>query len=113
VEHMVQVALIAGDGILSLLVGWAGWKLNKFRKAEEERKKRNILLDKASMLNLRMTILRECNHYIEKGFAPYYAVQSIDEMYGIYHELGGNGGIESLMEDFKRLPHVAKEASEK
>ena len=51
-----------------------------------------------------MILIRECNRYIDKGFAPVYAKSSIADIYRKYHSLGVNGGIESLYLEFKEFP---------
>ena len=56
------------------------------------------------LLNTRMNLIRECNRYIDKGFAPVYARTSIADIYKTYHDLGGNGGIESLYLRVLELP---------
>lgn len=60
---------------------------------------------------LRSNIIRDYNKYMERGYCPIYAMQSVEDMYGRYHELGGNGTITALVEELKELPH--KQAKEK
>ena len=107
-----QIGIMILNGILTLVISWAGYKLNKYRKAEEQKTEEKEKHEKArDALNLsvaRSMLMRECNHYIRKGYAPIYAVQSTEEMYNAYHDFGGNGAITSLMEDFRALPHYPK-----
>lgn len=53
---------------------------------------------------LRSDIIQLCNHYEEKGWAPFYAVENITNMYNAYHDLGGNGAITQMYERFLALP---------
>ena len=87
-----------------MVVSYVGWKIKKIRETEKElaeRKKRESHLE---MLNTKMILIREIEHYKDKGFAPIYAQSTIAEMYRDYHELGGNGGIEKLFLEFRNLP---------
>lgn len=61
---------------------------------------------------LRSDIIRDYNKYMERGCCPIYALQSIEDMYGRYHELGGNGTVTALVEELKELPHTAEKEKE-
>ncbi len=92
------------EGVLTLAVGYAGWKFKKMREAEEKNKQRKEDFEELELLNTRMNLIRECNYYIEKGFAPIYARTGIADIYKKYHSLGGNGGIEDLYSKLLSLP---------
>ena len=103
VEHL-QIFTIILEGVVGLAVSYVGWKIKKIRESEKElaeRKKRESHLE---LLNTKMILIREIEHYKEKGFAPVYAQATISEMYQDYHRLGGNGGLEKLFLEFKNLP---------
>lgn len=104
-QTYLQIALMVLNGILTLIVGWAGWKLREYRKRAEERERREIARDNLQIAVARSMLIRECNHYINKGYAPLYAIDSISEMYDAYHALGGNGAISSVYNEFLSLPH--------
>ena len=53
---------------------------------------------------LRDRMLHCYNKYIEAGFAPIYAKENYENMYQQYHELGGNGVMTHLHEEFMALP---------
>lgn len=53
---------------------------------------------------LRDRMLHCYNKYIEAGFAPIYAKENYENMYRQYHELGGNGVMTHLHEEFMALP---------
>lgn len=110
-EPYIQFLLMIADGILTLIIGWAGWKLHKYRKREEERESKEIARDNLQLAVARAMLIRECNHYISKGYAPLYAVDSVNEMYQAYHALGGNGAVTGVYNDFSNLPHMPKEDS--
>ena len=53
---------------------------------------------------LRDRMLHCYNKYIDAGFAPIYAKENYENMYRQYHELGGNGVMTHLHEEFMALP---------
>ena len=53
---------------------------------------------------LRDRILQNYNHYCEKGWAPFYAVDNVTIMYNAYHALDGNGAITEIYHKFLQLP---------
>jgi len=53
---------------------------------------------------LRDRILQNYNHYCEKGWVPFYAMENMDNMYKAYHDLGGNGPITEIYHKFLQLP---------
>ena len=53
---------------------------------------------------LRDRMLHCYNKYIDAGFAPFYAKENYENMYRQYHELGGNGVMTHLHEEFMALP---------
>ena len=104
-EHFMQIALLAVEGILATAISYAGYKLKQYRETElkiekDEKDQRDLQL-----LTTQLILIREINHYQEKGFAPLYAVNSITNIYKKYHDLGGNGGLEEIYRDFLNLPH--------
>ncbi len=59
---------------------------------------------------LRDRMLHCYNKYIDAGFAPIYAKENYENMYQQYHELGGNGVMTHLHEEFMALPTEEKGA---
>ena len=110
-EPYIQVALMVANGVLTLVVSWAGYKLNEYRKLERERELKEAARDNLQLAVARAMLIRECNHYISNGYAPLYAVGSVEEMYNAYHALGGNGAVTTIYQEFLRLPHTQREVS--
>ena len=54
---------------------------------------------------LRQNIIQAYDKYMERGWMPIYAMESVNEMYEDYHALGGNGTITGLVEQLRRLPN--------
>lgn len=110
-EFYIQLVLAVVNGALTLIISWAGWKLNKYRKREEERQAKEIARDNLQLAVARNMLIRECNRYLDKGYAPLYAIASVAEMYDAYHKLGGNGAVTGAYHDFMQLPHAPRRDS--
>lgn len=53
---------------------------------------------------LRDRIIQSYNHYMDKGFCPIYARENINALAKEYHNLGGNGIIDNILEKLYALP---------
>jgi len=100
----LQIFTLLFEVVLSAALSFAGWKLKQYRDAEQKFKFEEQRYKKLELLNTRMILIRECTHYLEKGFAPIYARSAVIAIYNEYHNLGGNGGIEELYREFLNLP---------
>lgn len=65
---------------------------------------------KASMLSLiRSQIVGKCEVYMKQGYLPEYARYCLEELFKQYKALGGNHGIEVLVNKCYELPISKKE----
>lgn len=65
---------------------------------------------KASMLSLiRSQIVGKCENYMKQEYLPEYARFSLEELFKQYQVLGGNHGIEVLVNKCYELPISKKE----
>lgn len=53
---------------------------------------------------LRSEIIHNYDKYMERGWLPIYAAESILSLYNAYHNLGGNGAIDKIIQELKELP---------
>lgn len=53
---------------------------------------------------LRNSIVSDYNKYMDKGFCPIYAKESIKKVYKAYHNLGGNDVATELYNKLLRMP---------
>ena len=110
-DFYIQLVLAVANGVLTLVVSWVGYKLRKHRKREEERALKELARDNLQLAVARNILIRECNRYLDKGYAPLYAIASVAEMYDAYHKLGGNGAVTGAYHDFMQLPHSPRRDS--
>lgn len=65
---------------------------------------------KASMLSLiRSQIVSKCESYNKKGFLPEYARYCLEDLFKNYKNLGGNHGVETLVNKTFELPSAKEE----
>lgn len=68
---------------------------------------------KESMLSLiRSQIVGKCEIYMGQGFLPEYARYCLEELFKQYKLLGGNHGVETLVNNCYELPLFKKEDCE-
>ena len=53
---------------------------------------------------LRHQIVREHEYYMRQHQISLHAMQSVEEMYRAYHDMKGNGFIDRVMIDLRKLP---------
>ena len=77
------------------------------KQLKENRKSNDAM--KASMLSLiRSQIVGKCEVYMKQGYLPEYARYCLEELFKQYKALGGNHGIEVLVNKCYELP-ISKE----
>lgn len=93
----VAISVLSATGILGI-----GTRaiLSRMKKQDSHQK----ALEYGVQALLRDRMLHCYNKYIEAGFAPIYAKENYEKMYRQYHELGGNGVMTHLHEEFMALP---------
>ena len=65
---------------------------------------------KESMLSLiRSQLVGKCETYMGQGFLPEYARYCLEELFKQYQALGGNHGVETLVNNCYELPLSKKE----
>lgn len=69
---------------------------------------------KESMLSLiRSQIVGKCETYMKQGFLPEYARYCLEELFKQYQTLGGNHGVEALVNKCFELPSTNLEEEKK
>lgn len=58
---------------------------------------------------LRSKIIDYHDKYMERGYCPIYAKETIRRSYEAYHDLGGNGVVTKLYNDLMALPEEEKQ----
>ncbi len=78
-------------------------------KELKENKKSNEAIRSSMVLLLRSQITSKCETYLKMGYIPSYARNCIDDLFSQYKILGGNHGVEKLVELTFSLPPMKGE----
>ena len=93
----VAISVLSATGILGI-----GTRAILSRMQKQDSRQKALEYGVQALLRVRM--LHCYNKYIDAGFAPIYAKENYENMYRQYHELGGNGVMTHLHEEFMALP---------
>lgn len=93
----IAISILSASGILGI-----GTRAILSRLKNQESRQKALELGVQALLRDRM--LHCYNKYTEAGYAPIYAKENFENMYWQYHELGGNGVMTHLHEEFMELP---------
>ena len=91
------ITLLFGSGILT-----AVGRFFYTRIRENERKTESVQLGVQALLRDRL--IHEYNKYSDKGYAPIYAKDNFENMWNQYHNLGANGVMDEIHDEFMQLP---------
>ena len=97
---LMETYSIALPIVLTALMGYIVWLLQKQKKDRDAN-------SKGTMLLLRVQLIEYHDKYTILGSIPSYAYENFCEMYEAYHEVGGNGMITKMKEEIDEL-HLKK-----
>lgn len=109
-EKYIQIVI--NWGIPVLLTGILAFmkKMINDNKVMKEKMINDNTLMKESMLSLiRSQIVSKCESYQKKGFLPEYARYCLEDLFKNYKNLGGNHGVETLVNKTFELPSAKEE----
>ena len=70
--------------------------------------KANKAMKSSQLALIRGQIVSKCENYIKEGYLPEYARYCLEELFKNYQALGGNHGVEVLVDQCYRLPPSKK-----
>ena len=117
----IQLALVVFGTFMSGVSAYLWRKIQKREEArltaakrheealrEQERRRQDMITAQNEAI---LTIIRgggdiigQITYCIERGYKQLYQVENIAHLYHSYHNLGGNGAITNLYEQFMKLP---------
>lgn len=95
-EFLFAILLMIATGIIGYIGGMMKKRISK--EIDEDKAIKNGL-----RALLREKIIEICDRCIDRGYVHIHNLESIDDLYVQYHELGGNGMVTKLVEDTKKL----------
>ena len=66
----------------------------------------NKAMKEATIAMLRSQIISKCENYQRMGYLPEYARYCLTELFGQYTALGGNHGVNILVDEVLKLPSI-------
>ena len=94
-------------GLMAVLA-WGYKSVSQRLKDEHER---NAAIAEGVQSLLRESIVGNYNKYLEKGFCPIYAKESIKKVYHAYHDLDGNDVATGLYKKLLEMPEAQDESN--
>lgn len=91
------VSMLFGSGILL-----TAWRYLYGRVKTSEKKTEAVCLGVQALLRDRL--IQSYNYHVDKGYAPIYAKENFENMWKQYHNLGVNGVMDGLHDNFMELP---------
>ena len=114
-EILLQFGFMVTNGLLTLVISWLTFKFKKReerlkeiqnrKEKEKEKNKEEIVAIKEGIISLlRDRIAQSCRHIENNGFITQQQITAITNMYDSYKNLGGNHGINIIVEKTIKLP---------
>lgn len=93
----IFITILTSSGVIGIFTKFL---LNRLKASEQ---KQNALETGVQAL-LRDRLIYQYEKYKAKGYAPIYAKENFENLYEQYHQLGANGVMDSIHEEFRNLP---------
>ena len=98
------------ETLFGLIVTGLGVAVKWLYKKSKTEAQRQDAIEKGLQALLRSQMINDYNHYYkDKGFAPIYAKDNFENVWKQYHNLGVNGVMDSIHEEFMTLPTTKEE----
>ena len=97
------------ETLFGLIVTGLGVAVKWLHKKSKTEAQRQGAIEKGLQALLRSQMINDYNHYKDKGFAPIYAKDNFENVWKQYHNLGVNGVMDSIHEEFMSLPTTKEE----
>ena len=97
------------ETLFGLIVTGLGVAVKWLHKKSKTEAQRQGAIEKGLQALLRSQMINDYNHYKDKGFAPIYAKDNFENVWKQYHNLGVNGVMDSIHEEFMTLPTTKEE----
>lgn len=109
----MEAIIVALIGAISLIIqkAMSNKQIKKLDTTEQIKKiiEDNELLKKSNLSLIRSQLVSKCEHYLKLGYLPEYARYCLEELHKNYKKLGGNHGIEVLVDKTYELPLTKKD----
>ena len=98
------------EWLFTLVLGVMSWLFKGLREQLAEERAKNEAIAEGVQSLLRDSIVSNYNHFLDKGYCPIYAKESVKKVYKAYHNLGGNDVATELYHKVLKMPEELKDA---
>lgn len=98
------------EWLFTLVLGVLSWLFKGLRDQLAEERAKNEAIAEGVQSLLRESIVSNYNRYMDKGYCPIYAKESVKKVYKAYHNLGGNDVATELYHKVLKMPEELKDA---
>lgn len=92
-----------------IILATATYQISKARGEKQEKDKQEKALSEGVVALLRESIVESYNKYLERGFCPIFAKESVKRAYKAYSALGGNDVATELYHKILAMPEEKEE----
>ena len=110
---MLSISIIVENIIKWIIPVVCTGLLTCVQKELKQNKENNVAMKDSMIILLRSQIVSKCEKYEELGYLPDYARSCICDLFKQYKALGGNHGVEVLVNETLRLKAKQSEQEEK
>lgn len=114
-EIFLQFGFMITNGLLTLIISWLTFKFkkreerlkevqNRKEKETEENKEEIIAIKDGIISLLRDRITQSCRYIENNGVITQQQITAVTDMYDSYKNLGGNHGLNIIVEKTIKLP---------
>lgn len=100
-----MIDIIIKWGIPFVLTGVIGYIIKELKDNRDS----NKAMKQSMVLLMRSQIVGKCEKYQDLGYLPDYARSCLEDLFKEYKVLGGNHGVEKLVDKIFELPPTTKE----
>lgn len=108
-DILTYVQAHALEWLFAALAAVAGLGYKNVSSRLQAEHARNEAIAEGVQSLLRESIVENYNKYIDRGYCPIYAKESIKKVYGAYHNLGGNDVATELYHKILAMPEEKEE----
>lgn len=100
-----MINIIMNWGIPFILTGVIGYIMKELK----DNRNSNKAMKSSMILLMRSQIVGKCEKYQDMGYLPDYARSCLEDLFKEYKVLGGNHGVEKLVDKTFELPIVRRQ----
>ena len=96
------------EWLFTAVLAVLSWLFKGLRDQLAEERRKNEAIAEGVQSLLRESIVSNYNRYLDRGYCPIYAKDSMKRVYAAYHKLGGNDVATGLYNDILSMPTERK-----